>query len=51
VFLGGESSDTWHTSFGAGVWFAPLSRGAVLRVAGVRSADRTSVIAGLGFAF
>ena len=51
VFLDGESSDTWRASYGGGVWFAPLSRGAVLQVAGVRSGNRTSVIAGLGFPF
>jgi hypothetical protein len=51
VFLDGESSDTWHRSYGGGIWFAPLNRGTTLHVTAVRSAQRTSFISGLGFAF
>jgi hypothetical protein len=25
VFLKGESSDTWHTSYGGGIWFSILN--------------------------
>ena len=51
VFLDGESSDTWRTAWGGGIWFAPLSRGTVLHVTAVRSGAEASLYAGLGFAF
>ena len=51
VYLAGESSNTWRTSWGGGIWLAPLSRGAVLQVTAVRSAAQTSLYAGIGFAF
>jgi hypothetical protein len=51
VFLDGESSDAWRTSWGGGVWFAPLSRGTVFQVTAARSAGTTFVYAGIGFAF
>jgi hypothetical protein len=51
VYLAGESSDTWRTSWGGGVWLAPLSRGTVLQLTAVRSAEQTSLYAGIGFAF
>jgi len=51
VYLNGESSDTWRTSWGGGIWLAPLSRGAVLQLTAVRSAEQTSLYAGFGFAF
>jgi hypothetical protein len=51
VFLDGESSKTWRTSWGGGVWFAPLSRGTVLHLTAARSEEETSFYAGIGFAF
>lgn len=51
VYVDGESSDSWRTSWGGGIWLAPLSRGATLQLTAVRSAERTSVYAGVGFAF
>jgi hypothetical protein len=51
VFLDGESSDTWRTSWGGGVWFAPLLRSSTVQVLAVRARGRTSFQAGLGFTF
>lgn len=51
VFLDGESSDTWRSSWGGGVWLAPLSRGTTLHLTAVRAVGRTSVYAGVGFTF
>lgn len=51
VFVDGETSNTWRTAWGGGVWFAPLSRGTTLHLTAARSAERTSFYAGVGFAF
>jgi hypothetical protein len=51
VFLDGDPSDRWHSSWGGGIWFAPLSRGATLHLTVVRAAERTSLLAGIGFPF
>ncbi|HSM05816.1 MAG TPA: BamA/TamA family outer membrane protein [Longimicrobiales bacterium] len=51
VYAHGESSDTWRTGWGGGLWFAPLSRGTILHLTVARSDERTSFYAGIGFAF
>jgi hypothetical protein len=51
VFYAGESSTTWHTAFGGGVWTAFLNRANTISVAIAASEERTAVYvqAGLGF--
>jgi hypothetical protein len=49
VFLTGESSDTWHTAFGGGVWAAFLNRANTLSVAVAASEERTRVYVQAGF--
>lgn len=51
VFLEGEDSDAWHTSWGGGIWLAPLRRSSVLQISLARSGSRTALYAGVGFAF
>ena len=52
VFLEGESSNTWRSSFGGGIWLAPLRRTSTLQVSVARaSSGRTALYLGLGFAF
>ncbi len=51
VFLDGETSDTWHTAFGGGLWLAFLDPGNVLSVTVARSTERTALYARFGFAY
>ena len=51
VFLTGESSDTWHTAFGGGIWLAPVSTASTIHVAVARSDTKTGLYIGAGFAF
>lgn len=51
VFVSGESSDTWHTAYGGGVWLAVLDPANVVSVAVTRGAEFTGVYLGLGFAY
>jgi outer membrane protein assembly factor BamA len=51
VFVDGESSTTWHTAFGGGVWLSILGPRNVVNAAIVRSAERTGVYVGLGMAY
>jgi len=51
VYLEGESSDTWHTGYGGGFWFAPLTPGNTLSFAIVRGDDRTALYVQAGFAY
>ena len=51
VFLDGESSDQWHSSFGGGLWVSVLRPGTILSVALTRGAGRTGVYIGSGMAF
>lgn len=54
VFVEGESSDRWHTAAGGGLWLtlAPSVRpGNVLSLTVARSAERTALYLGAGFAY
>jgi surface antigen Omp85-like protein len=54
VYLEGESSDEWHTSFGGGIWFTFLTRDQVAFVgAGKPTKDKegTRFIIGFGFPY
>jgi hypothetical protein len=51
VFREGESSNEWHTSYGGGIWLAPLRRSSTLQLSVARSASRSAFYAGIGFAF
>lgn len=51
VFLTGESSDTWHTAFGGGLWISVLGPGNVLSAALASSDERTALYLGLGMAY
>ncbi|HEX2095237.1 MAG TPA: BamA/TamA family outer membrane protein [Longimicrobiaceae bacterium] len=50
VYAGGESSDTWHSAVGGGLWFAFRQRAAVLSVTYARG-ERDDVYVRLGFPF
>jgi outer membrane protein assembly factor BamA len=51
VFLAGQSSDTWHTAFGGGVWISILGPGNVLSAALAATDERTALYLGLGLAY
>jgi hypothetical protein len=51
VFLDGESSNTWHTAFGGGIWMAVLGPGNVVSAAIARSQERAALYLGLGTTF
>jgi outer membrane protein assembly factor BamA len=51
VFLAGESSDTWHTAFGGGVWLGFLSRANTVSAALASSRERTRLYLQAGFGF
>ncbi len=51
VWLRGEESDTWHTSFGGGLWIALLSRSNAVAITLAQSDERTVVYARAGFSF
>ncbi len=52
VFLEGESSDTWHTAFGGGIWMSFVQPGNTLSAAVTRSDDeRIAVYLSAGFAY
>jgi hypothetical protein len=51
VYLEGESSDTWHTGFGGGIWFAWLGGAKVVSLAVARSTERTTLNFRVGVAF
>ena len=51
AYLDGESSNKWRTGSGGGIWLAPLSRSATVRVSVASSEGRRAVYAGMGFAF
>jgi hypothetical protein len=51
VFLSGESSDTWHSAFGGGLWLSFLDRASTLSVAVARSDEETGVYVRGGFLF
>lgn len=51
VFLDGEDSKKWHTSFGGGIWLSFVERRNTVSLAVVRSPERTAVYARAGFVF
>jgi hypothetical protein len=51
VYLEGESSDTWHTGFGGGLWLAFLEPANTMTLAFVSGDDRTGFYLRAGFAF
>ena len=51
VYLEGESSDTWHTGVGGGIWFAFLDRANTMSVAVVSGDDRTALYLRAGFGY
>ncbi len=51
VWLRGESSDAWHTSWGGGLWIALLARSNAVAFTVARSDERTIVYVRAGFSF
>jgi hypothetical protein len=51
VFLSGETSHTWHSAFGGGIWLAPLDPRNALSLAIARGAEFTGVYFELGFTY
>jgi hypothetical protein len=51
VFLEGETSDTWHTAFGGGVWMSLLRYRTMLSAAISRTSERTAFYLATGMAF
>ena len=51
VFQDDLPSGKWHKSYGAGIWFAPLTRATTFQVSLAKSEQRKAVYFGLGFAF
>jgi outer membrane protein assembly factor BamA len=51
VFLDGESSDTWHSAFGGGVWLGFLGRANTVSAALATSKERTRLYLQAGFGF
>ena len=51
VAVEGQSSDTWHTGVGGGVWIAPLSRAATMTAALAWSEGATRFYLQAGFGF
>jgi hypothetical protein len=51
VWLEGETSDTWHTSYGGGLWFGVLARRNAIAISIARSDERTSLTIRAGFSF
>jgi hypothetical protein len=51
VWLEGESSNTWHTSWGGGLWIALLSRSNAIAFTVAQSEQRTAFFIRAGFSF
>jgi hypothetical protein len=51
VYYSPETSDTWHTGYGGGLWFAWLDRANTLSVSYARSEGHYGIYARAGFAF
>jgi hypothetical protein len=51
VYASGEQSSTWHSSFGGGVWVAPLKRSNTISLGVASSAERTGLYVRSGFLF
>jgi hypothetical protein len=50
VWADGESSDTWHGAFGAGLWFALIDASTTISLS-VADGERTGVYLKAGFGF
>ncbi|HUR92945.1 MAG TPA: BamA/TamA family outer membrane protein [Gemmatimonadales bacterium] len=51
VYLDGETSDTWHSGFGGGLWLAFLEPGNTLSLSVVRGDERTALYFKAGFGY
>ena len=51
VYLSGESSDTWHTGFGGGLWVSFLGRGNTLSVSMAHGREGNAVYFRSGMPF
>jgi hypothetical protein len=51
VFVDGESSDTWHTAWGGGIFFQALTRNTVIHGSFAHGDEGTRVHVGYGFGF
>ena len=51
VWYEGESSDTWHTSYGGGLWIGLLSRSNAVAFTVAKSDERTAFYIRAGFSF
>jgi hypothetical protein len=51
VWYEGETSDTWHTSYGGGLWIGLLSRSNAVAFTVAKSEERTAFYVRAGFSF
>ena len=51
VHADGDTSTTWHTGVGGGIWIAPLTRNNTISLAVARGAERLGIYLRSGFAF
>jgi hypothetical protein len=51
VWLDGETSDTWHTSWGGGLWIGLLSRANAVAFTVAKTDERTAFTVRAGFSF
>ena len=51
VWLAGESSDKWHSSWGGGIWIGLLARSNAVAVSWAKSDERTAFYVRAGFSF
>jgi len=51
VYVGGASPGGWHSSFGGGVWVAPLQKRFTASLAAARSSEQTALYLNAGFEF
>jgi hypothetical protein len=51
VWLAGETSNTWHTSYGGGLWIGLLSRSNAVAFTVAKSDERTAFYLRAGFSF
>ena len=51
VFVGGDNSDDWHPSGGAGIWFSPLVRTNTISVSTAHSSEATLAYVRFGFPY
>jgi len=51
VFMDGQPSGGWHTSWGGGIWLAPVTRHATVQLSVAESEGRRAFYVGMGFAY